>query len=496
MIIMGSGINHWYHSDMIYRTILNLVLLTGCEGVNGGGWAHYVGQEKVRPLEGFQTVAMAKDWGGTPRLHAGTSFFYFATEQWRYDKQKAETLASPLTEKTRYSHLGDYNALATRLGWVPSYPQFNKNPLQITEEKTNDAAAKDIVNQIENGDLEFAIDNPGDPANFPKVLFVWRANLIGSSAKGHEYFLKHLLGTHSGLLSEQEQEKHTNELRWLEEIPEGKLDLLINYDFRMSGTGLYSDIVLPAATWYEKHDISSTDMHPFVHPFNPAITPPWESRTDWDSFKQLARTFTEMAKKYLPDPVHDLVATPLLHDTKDEIAQSYGTVPDWKNGDHKATPGVNFPRIQLVERDYTKVYEKYITLGDKVCENIGAKGISWQAEEEYELLKKTLGTNQYEGVYKDMPSLKTGEKLQSVSDFISTTNGSMAMKACKQQEINTGQELTDLVKERAEEHFSFNDITVQPRQVMSTPVYSGTETGGRRYAPFTTNIERLVPFRT
>src|SRR5699024_7592342 len=32
MIIMGSGINHWYHSDMIYRTILNLVLLTGCEG--------------------------------------------------------------------------------------------------------------------------------------------------------------------------------------------------------------------------------------------------------------------------------------------------------------------------------------------------------------------------------------------------------------------------------------------------------------------------------
>src|SRR5699024_4404686 len=51
MIIMGAGINHWFNSDTIYRAILNLVILTGSEGKNGGGWAHYVGQEKVRPIE-------------------------------------------------------------------------------------------------------------------------------------------------------------------------------------------------------------------------------------------------------------------------------------------------------------------------------------------------------------------------------------------------------------------------------------------------------------
>src|SRR5690625_5254033 len=137
-----------------------------------------------------------------------------------------------------------------------------------------------VVEQIKSGELEFASDDPSNPINFPKLLFVWRANLIGSSAKGHEYFLKHLLGTHEGTLSEQEEEKQTNEIKWIEDVPEGKLDLLINYDFRMSGTGLYSDIVLPAATWYEKHDLSSTDMHPFVHPFNPAITPPWEAKSE------------------------------------------------------------------------------------------------------------------------------------------------------------------------------------------------------------------------
>ena len=33
---------------------------------------------------------------------------------------------------------------------------------------------------------------------------------------------------------------------------EGKLDLVVTLDFRMSSTCLYSDVVLPTATWYEK----------------------------------------------------------------------------------------------------------------------------------------------------------------------------------------------------------------------------------------------------
>ena len=46
MIFLGAGTNHWFHSDTIYRAIIGLTTLCGCQGVNGGGWAHYVGQEK------------------------------------------------------------------------------------------------------------------------------------------------------------------------------------------------------------------------------------------------------------------------------------------------------------------------------------------------------------------------------------------------------------------------------------------------------------------
>lgn len=122
MIAMGGGTNHWYHSDQIYRSILNLVLLTGSQGVNGGGWAHYVGQEKVRPVEGWQQIAFAGDWIKPPRLQNGTSFFYFATEQFRYEAKVNEEQKPSWGGRFNHMHPADVNALAVRLGWAAFIP--------------------------------------------------------------------------------------------------------------------------------------------------------------------------------------------------------------------------------------------------------------------------------------------------------------------------------------------------------------------------------------
>jgi len=32
MIIIGAGINHWYHNDLIYRSIITALILTGSVG--------------------------------------------------------------------------------------------------------------------------------------------------------------------------------------------------------------------------------------------------------------------------------------------------------------------------------------------------------------------------------------------------------------------------------------------------------------------------------
>src|SRR5699024_3510607 len=66
-IIMGAGVTHYFPADPIYRTFLAPTSMCGTQGVNGGGWAHYVGQEKLRPMNGWQQWAMATDWQRPPR---------------------------------------------------------------------------------------------------------------------------------------------------------------------------------------------------------------------------------------------------------------------------------------------------------------------------------------------------------------------------------------------------------------------------------------------
>jgi nitrate reductase alpha subunit len=162
------------------------------------------------------------------------------------------------------------------------------------------------------------------------------------------------------------------EIKWRDPAPEGKLDLLVTLELRMSTSAMYADIALPAAGWYEMHDLNTTDMHPFIHPFNPAIDPPWETRTNWEQFKTIAEKFSQMAVDHL-EPVKDLVATPLMHDSPGEIAQP--DVRDWRKDECDPQPGRTMPSLAVVTRDYPAVYRKMTALGPLAgSAGVGSKG--------------------------------------------------------------------------------------------------------------------------
>jgi nitrate reductase alpha subunit len=501
MICMGAGTNHWYHSDQIYRTFLSLLLLCGCEGVNGGGWAHYVGQEKVRPLTGWQTVAFALDWVRPPRHQAATPFWYLATDQWRYEAFSADELASPLGRGIfKGKQFVDCNAMAARLGWTPSYPTFNRSSLDLAQEaeSAETDVATYIVRELKEGRLRFAAEDPDAPENFPRVLTVWRGNVLGSSGKGHEYFLRHLLGTRDPAVraAESPAELRPAEVVWREEAPEGKLDLLTTIDFRMTGNCLFSDVVLPAATWYEKYDLSSTDMHPFVHAFNQAITPPWEAKSDWEAFTRIAESFSRLAPTHL-GVRKDLIAAPLQHDTPDEIAQPYGRARDWKTGECEPLPGKTMPKLIVVERDYGAIADKLTALGPLLGE-LGSsnKGASWIPAEEIEYLRAKNGIV-HGGVADNCPSLARPEQAcEAILALSGTTNGRIAVEGFRSLERRTGVRLADLAESRAGDRITFYDTQVQPRTVITSPEWSGIEAHGRRYSPFTINVERNKPWHT
>src|SRR5690606_7163407 len=110
MVILGAGLNHWYHMDMAYRGIINMLMMCGCIGQSGGGWAHYVGQEKLRPQTGWLPLAFASDWHRPPRHMNGTSYFYAHTDQWKYEKLRVEDILSPLADRAeRRGSLIDFN---------------------------------------------------------------------------------------------------------------------------------------------------------------------------------------------------------------------------------------------------------------------------------------------------------------------------------------------------------------------------------------------------
>jgi len=256
MIIVGAAMNHWYHMDMNYRGLINMLLMCGCVGQTGGGWAHYVGQEKLRPQTGWLPLAFGLDWSRPPRQMNGTSFFYNHSSQWRHEKMSVHEILSPLADKSQFpEHMLDYNIRAERGGWLPSAPQFNRNPLAICRE----AAALGMdpkayaLQSLQDGSLRFACEEPDNSDNFPRNMFIWRSNLLGSSGKGHEYMLKYLLGTPKhGVMNEDLGKRDgvkPTEADWVEEGAIGKIDLVTTLDRHpsLSGSDLQTSAFLFSA---------------------------------------------------------------------------------------------------------------------------------------------------------------------------------------------------------------------------------------------------------
>lgn len=503
LVIIGAGVNHWYNNDINYRAIIALTCLCGCHGVSGGGWAHYVGQEKVRPQAGWAVVTSATDWMKPARRAQGTTFYYWATDSWRHELLDIKSMSPEPTRDILPNHPADCNAIAARLGWMPYYPQFRKNSLDICDEARASGAQTEqeiidyAVRQLKEHKLTMAVDNPDAEENVPRFMFFWRANPLGSNVKGHEYFLRYLLGTTHSYLSEP-ADRPITEFEPGQPMEQGKLDLMVTCDLRMNTSCLYSDVVFPAAHWYEFNDLSTTDLHPFIHPFTAAVNPPWECKDNWDMFNLVSERFSELAKKHL-GVRQDLVATALAHDQIGEIAQPFGQVKQWHKGEVEPIPGKTMFNLNVVERDFPNIHKKYRALGPNVKEphGVGTKGAHWDCAREYEILKKINGEVEDDGITKGMPRLTTQkDACEVVLSLSPETNGPVSVRSWKFTEDLTGRELADLSKPIEQNHMTFQSVTARPAVGFSAPEWSGIETHDRPYTAFQINVERLVPFRT
>jgi len=502
MVIVGAAINHWFHGNLMYRSAIMAQMLTGCNGRNGGGMNHYVGQEKLAPVDSWGTIMSSKDHGTVPRLQQAPIWHYINSSQWRYDNNQADyNQTPPDAHPMAHKHSADWVVMSVRNGWLPFFPQYNKNNLDIVKDAQKAGAQSDddirnyVVDKLKRKELLHSVADPDDPVNFPRNWFIWRGNALMSSAKGHEYMLNHYLGTHHNDIAAEVAGGMVSDINFRDKSPSGKIDLVVDINFRMDTSALYSDIVLPTASWYEKADLNSTDMHSFIHPLSEAVPPVWEAKTDWQIFQFIAKKVSAMAAGHFSGPVKDIVNVALAHDTADEITQP--VMQDWAKGECEPVPGKTMHKIVVVERDYTQIYNKYITLGEGVAKNgLGAHGVHYDCADVYgEMLAKKNHVQTVNG--KEYPSLREDvEAADAVLKLSTLTNGKLNMRGYRMLEKKTGLALGDLAEGLQAVHIDYKDLQTRPHRYNTSAVWSGLMNDGRAYAAYTFQVDRLVPWRT
>lgn len=496
MIIVGSGVNHWYHANLYYRAGITTLILCGCVGVNGGGLNHYTGQEKLVPVASWVALAMALDWTTPPRLQNAPSYHYVHCDQWRYEADFPDH--HPAEGHFAKQHTMDIQAAAVRMGWLPFYPQFDRNPISLYQDAVAAGAKSDrevidwVVGELKGGRLRFAVEDPDSLINWPRVWIIWRGNALHASAKGHDYFLRHYLGAPDNAIADEVAGKYVHDVGWQKPAGRGKLDLVVDLNFRMDTSAVYSDMVLPSASWYEKNDMNTTDLHSYIHPLGEAVPPVWDSKPDWEIFRMLAEKMSQIAPAYFPEPFREIVATPLLHDTADVIAQP--EVKDWSRGECEPIPGKTMPRLSVVERDYRNLAHRFCSFGPKV-EEVEDHGVHIPVKDLYE--KYAESAPQYEWGGKKYPSLvEPVDACNIILHFAPETNGEVAYRGFKTQEQHVGRQLADLAEEQRNVRFDFASLRDHPQRFLTSPCWTGIVNNGRAYTAYAQNVERLVPWRT
>lgn len=87
--------------------------------------------------------------------------------------------------------------------------------------------------------------------------------------------------------------------------------------------------------------MNTSDMHPFIHPLSAAVDPAWESKSDWEIYKGIAKVFSEVCVGHLGQET-DVVLQPLQHDSPAELAQPFD-IQDWRKGECDLLPGKRRP---------------------------------------------------------------------------------------------------------------------------------------------------------
>ena len=82
----------------------------------------------------------------------------------------------------------DMQVRAVRQGWLPFYPQFPENPLDVVKQARAEGAdsaekiSSWVADRLKNKEMKFSVEDPDAEENWPRVWFIWREPTTATTA--------------------------------------------------------------------------------------------------------------------------------------------------------------------------------------------------------------------------------------------------------------------------------------------------------------------------
>ena len=261
-ISIGMGAAKYYHGDLMTRSILLLLALTGNWGKKGAG----MGSWNSFMFDGMST-AMAKTKPGTT---GGMEVIEAASAMRRQLREQDPTLTGELADRVIWRMMGSSTAVTPAFFW---YHQAG-----FRERWTR--------SEWHDPDMPRSFQDYFDEAVASKA---WGAAPENAETKPARVLLE--IGGNT-LRRTRGGKKAVFENLW------PQLRKVVCVDYRMSQTALHADLVLPAAQHYEKTTFGIPGPYAMFLSLGQAAVPPaGEARSEWELLAQLCTTIGERAEK-------------------------------------------------------------------------------------------------------------------------------------------------------------------------------------------------------
>ncbi|MDR7540002.1 MAG: molybdopterin-dependent oxidoreductase [Armatimonadota bacterium] len=252
--ISTSNFSKFYHGDLIERAIILVFALCGHLGRRGASY------------NAFPMLTLDTAFGATERrgehLLLGAAAADPRYAQWRLDGYTDEMVL--------YEYIRDAFARGKLRSSALTY-LVHGGLLELSEQHNSwDPYLKRPVGDYLRESLANGWHGVSPPSDrTPKVVIAQGGNIL-RRVRASEQFLRSFLP---------------------------KVRLLVTLDWRMSTTALYSDYVLPIATWYETDSLPwrASPISPFVVSNRKAVEPLYEARNEWETYFLIARKLQEKA---------------------------------------------------------------------------------------------------------------------------------------------------------------------------------------------------------